>query len=264
MPTTRREFLTVSTLGLTGVAVAPALGAGGSERADDVAGTFPTTPPELARAIVGASHGNLERVEELLREDRSLALARIDWGYGDWETALGAASHVGRPEIAELLMGHGARVNLFTLAMLDRVDAVRAVCEAMPGVQRTRGPHGISLMRHARAGEASRVIEYLEGLGGADESEPGTVEPFEGQAGFHGVYAGDGLEIEIGDHRRGWLCVKRPGSGAHVLRRRSEWAFSPSGAPHVRFEFEAGSDGGIGALSVSGGSASVRAVRVEG
>ena len=262
MTTSRRTFLAASTVGLTGVAVSPALAMGSGRRMDDVTGTFPSTSPELARAIVGASHANLERVEELLREDRSLALARIDWGFGDWETALGAASHVGRPEIAEILIGHGARVNLFTLAMLDRVDAVRAVCEAMPGVHQTRGPHGITLMRHARAGDATRVMEYLESLGGADENEPGTVEPFEGQAGYHGVYKGDRLEIEIGDHRRGWLCVKRPGSGAHVLRRTGDGVFSPSGAPHVRFEFVAGADGVISGLSVSGGAAEIQATRV--
>ena len=72
-------------------------------------GEPPSTNPfrrcisSLAKEIVGVSHGNLARVRELVQQHPALAKASFDWGYGDRETALGAASHIGRREIAELL-----------------------------------------------------------------------------------------------------------------------------------------------------------------
>jgi hypothetical protein len=50
--------------------------------------------------MVGASHGNLARVNELVLAHPALANAAWDWGFGDWETAIGAASHVGNKQIA--------------------------------------------------------------------------------------------------------------------------------------------------------------------
>lgn len=108
-------------------------------------------------------------MRRLVSERPALATAAWDWGFGDWETALGAASHTGRRDIAELLMSHGARPTVFTLAMLGDVDAVRAIVRGRPGTQRITGPHGLSLLHHARAGgEAAAVVAFLETLGDAD------------------------------------------------------------------------------------------------
>src|SRR5262245_26832962 len=81
---------------------------------------FPSHSLPLSREMVIASHGNLPRVKTLLSRWPTLAKAAIDWGYGDWEDALGAASHTGRREIADLLVANGARPTLFSAAMLDR------------------------------------------------------------------------------------------------------------------------------------------------
>jgi len=69
---------------------------------------FPSHPPALVKEMVAVSHGNIARVRELVQQHPELAKAAWDWGYGDWETALGAASHMGNREIAELLLAHGA------------------------------------------------------------------------------------------------------------------------------------------------------------
>jgi len=53
---------------------------------------------------VVVAHFNLARVKELVGRHATLAKAAWDWGFGDWETALGAASHVGNRDIAELLL----------------------------------------------------------------------------------------------------------------------------------------------------------------
>ena len=58
----------------------------------------------------------------------ALACATLDWGFGDWETALGAASHVGRPEIAEYLIANGAEPTArIRLAMQKIMQANAAV-----------------------------------------------------------------------------------------------------------------------------------------
>ena len=59
------------------------------------ADAFPAQDPELARATVGASHRDLERVQVLVERQPALARAAIDWGFGDWEACLDAASHTG-------------------------------------------------------------------------------------------------------------------------------------------------------------------------
>ncbi len=106
----------------------------------------------MAEEIVSVSHFSYERVKGLLDQSSDLAKAGRDWGFGDWETALGAASHTGNRDIALLLIEHGARPDIFTFAMLGQTDVVRALIEAQPGVQRIPGPHGITLAAHARAG----------------------------------------------------------------------------------------------------------------
>ena len=63
--------------------------------------SFPSQHPHLAREIVGVAHRDLARVKELVSAHPSLAKASWDWGFGDWETALGSASHVGNRPIAE-------------------------------------------------------------------------------------------------------------------------------------------------------------------
>jgi hypothetical protein len=75
-----------------------------------------------------------------------------DWGYGDWESPLGAAAHVGDRAIAEFLLANGARMDIFAAAMLGQTAVVRAFIEVQPGIQRSLGPHSITLLSHAEAG----------------------------------------------------------------------------------------------------------------
>jgi hypothetical protein len=111
-------------------------------------------PPALdaatVQAFVGNAHGDLEAVRASLAEEPRLANAAWDWGGGDWETALGAASHMHRPDIAELLLEHGARMDVFAAAMLGEVEIVRAMLDARPELRDATGPHGIPLRAHAQ------------------------------------------------------------------------------------------------------------------
>ena len=99
-----------------------------------------------------------------------MARASIDWGFGDWEACIDAAAHVGNKPIADFLLTHGARPTIFSSAMMGQIDAVKAFVAARPGIQKTYGPHGITLMAHAKAGgvDAAAVVQYLASLGDAD------------------------------------------------------------------------------------------------
>lgn len=124
--------------------------------------------PGLVQDFVSNAHGDLARVADLLKQQPELANAAWDWGGGDWETALGAAAHMGRKDIALLLLENGARMDIFAAAMLGHIDVVRAMLAAFPDARTWPGPHGISLLKHAEAGgaDAVPVVEYLQGLEG--------------------------------------------------------------------------------------------------
>jgi hypothetical protein len=120
--------------------------------------------PEKVKAIVANAHGDLDAVRELLAEEPALVNAAWDWGGGDWETPLGAAAHTGRRQIALLLLEHGARLDVFAAAMLGYFDIVSAILADFPDMHDAKGPHGIPLVEHARAGaeDARAVLELLE------------------------------------------------------------------------------------------------------
>jgi hypothetical protein len=126
----------------------------------------PALEATLVQEFVGKSHGDLDRVKELLIQEPGLVNAAWDWGGGDWETGLGAASHMGRSDIASYLLENGARLDLFAAAMLGKVEIVKTALEAYPEAINIPGPHGIPLVAHAQAGgyEAIEVYEYLKSL----------------------------------------------------------------------------------------------------
>ena len=125
----------------------------------------PPLEPELVGEFVLKAHGDLGVVKQLLEEEPALVNAAWDWGGGDWETALGAASHMGRRDIALFLLERGAPLDTFAAAMLGETEIVRAMLDRFPELIHARGPHGIPLRVHAEQGgdEARGVLELLEG-----------------------------------------------------------------------------------------------------
>lgn len=121
----------------------------------------------LVNEFVGNAHGDLNRVKELLTQEPALLNAAWDWGGGDWETGLGAASHMGRRDIALFLIENGARTDIFSAAMLGHLETVQSILSDYPHLLHSKGPHGIPLINHAKAGgeQAASVLHYLETLG---------------------------------------------------------------------------------------------------
>lgn len=122
---------------------------------------------EVVNKFVGASHGKIEVVKELLAEFPNLIYSKWDWGGGDFETGLGAASHVGNKDIANLLISKGARINLFALTMLGKTKIVKAVLKEYPEMIHSLGAHGFTLLHHAKRGgeNAAALYEYFSKKG---------------------------------------------------------------------------------------------------
>jgi hypothetical protein len=133
---------------------------------------FPEHDPQIDRArvkrFVIAGHFNLPAVEKMLAEDPTLINGAIDWGNGDFETALGGASHMGRRDIAEFLLAHNARMDIFAATMLGKIGIVKAAVTAFPNIVHVPGPHKIPLIAHAEKGgpAAVAVLEFLRPLVG--------------------------------------------------------------------------------------------------
>jgi hypothetical protein len=119
---------------------------------------------DLIKAFVGAGHANknLDVVKEMLAKDSKLVLAAWDWGAGDWETALGGASHTGSRDMARFLLEQGARIDSFCAAMLGERQVVAALIAANPAAVATRGPHGYTLLYHVAISGDVAMAEMLK------------------------------------------------------------------------------------------------------
>lgn len=126
----------------------------------------PVTNRTLVQDFVIYAHSDLDMVRKLLDRDATLVYAFMDWGSGDWESALGGASHMGRHDIVKLLLERGARMDIFCAAMMGQLEAVKAMLTLEPKLIDSRGPHGFSLHFHGQlAGkDADRMVGYLQSV----------------------------------------------------------------------------------------------------
>lgn len=158
----RRHFIATSSLSL------PLIGSSALFAQDMMKPAKPAQlPPDLVKEFVRVGHNNLQEVQRMLKEQPGLLNASWDVGGGDFETALEGAGHVGDREIAEYLIGQGARANVFVLTMLGHTAIVKGLLAFHPQLLRSKGPHGLTLLHHAtRGGEpAKELLEHLQGLG---------------------------------------------------------------------------------------------------
>jgi hypothetical protein len=213
--------------------------------------------------MVSVAHRDVARVKELLAGRPALAKATWDWGFGDWESALGAASHVGNREIANLLLAAGAHPTIFSAAMLGQLETVKGFVAASPGVQKTRGPHGITLLAHAKFGGAGsvEVVKYLEALGDADPVYKIEALADADKAAIAGAYtfgAGPTERLVVTNGDRG-PAMQREGGGRLNMLHLGGRAFHPPGAEAVRIRFAAGER--ASSLTITDGPLVVTALR---
>lgn len=165
---------------VTGLALAPLAGfaqtpSQGPTEAQYERGAVPGfvpkwSKPQLNRLMIQDfvifAHSDLDQVKKMLDAEPNLVNAFMDWGGGDWESALGGASHMGRRDIVEVLLERGARMDIFCAAMMGQLEAVKAFLTLQPKLIDARGPHGFNLHFHGQlAGkDADKMVEYLQSV----------------------------------------------------------------------------------------------------
>ncbi len=169
----RKSFLQQLAIGAGGLVAVPNILTRQNNPAAISVKTDPL-PAEKVKEFVIASHGDLDKVKSLLVEFPTLLYATWDWGGGDFETAIEGAGHVGNKEIANHLIGTGARTNMFVLTMLGKTQLVKTYLETFPEYLNARGPHGFTFLHHAQKGsdDAKELLEYFQMKGLKETKTP--------------------------------------------------------------------------------------------
>ncbi|MEA3334376.1 MAG: ankyrin repeat domain-containing protein [Chloroflexota bacterium] len=135
---------------------------------------------ELIDELVGAAHGNFERVERMLTDHPELVNASARWG----ETPIEAAAQMGRRDIVDYLRKKGAHLDICTAAMLGRVDDIKKALEADPGLVQATGAHGIPVLYYPMIHAETGVAELLLEKGADPNAGNGTLTALHGTALF--------------------------------------------------------------------------------
>lgn len=118
---------------------------------------------EIVKEFVLKAHRDFDRVKELLEQYPHVLNASVDWGDGDFETAIGAMGHMGYRDEALWMIDKGARADIFVLTMLGETKLVKAHLEAFPKLINSIGPHGFTLLHHAKKGKehGQDLVDFL-------------------------------------------------------------------------------------------------------
>jgi hypothetical protein len=159
----RKKFL----LSATGSTAGLLLFNGFTKSQGNIEGDPVAYPVDLVKEFVIAGHGDLSKVRSMLPGHPNLIYSKFDWGNGDFEAAIEGAGHVGNKEIAEYLIDEGSRVTLFILTMLGKTTLVKPILEAYPKLIFANGPHGFTLLHHAKQGgkDGEELYDYLQEKG---------------------------------------------------------------------------------------------------
>lgn len=166
----RKDFLRNCLIGTSGILLFPQLLQAQQEPKPS------QLDPAIVKDFVGKAHRDteVETVKELLKKYPTLLNSCWDWGGGDFETALGAASHTGNLDVVNHLVENGAQLNFLTLCVLGKTDLVKTMLTAFPGLINMKGPHGFTPLHHANKGgeNAKEVKALLESLGAKETKVP--------------------------------------------------------------------------------------------
>ena len=165
----------------------------------------------------------------------------------------------------ELLIENGAPPTLFSAAMLGQLDLVKAFLATVPGGQRMRGPHSISLLTHAQSRRpAGRLGSHISGV--ARRRRSAVERRADHRSGSRAARRALHLrrpparQLQGGDDAEagGDRARRRAAAELHAPRRPR---VPPRGAPQVRIRFEREA-GKISALTILDPDLIVRARKV--
>lgn len=117
---------------------------------------------ELIFEFVLAAHKSLEDTRKIFEKYPLLLNCTNQFKKGDFETAVGGASHMGRRDIADFLVSKGARLDIFNYAFLGYDDFIKKQVTEHPQILKSLGPHGFTLLHHAVMGKRNDLAEWLE------------------------------------------------------------------------------------------------------
>ena len=115
--------------------------------------------------FVLAAHNNAEKTRIMVDKNPLILNCASQVARGDFETAIGGASHMGRRDIADVLVDRGARLDIFNLTFLGYTEVVKKLIEVSPHYLNAYGPHGFTLLHHAKVGKHQAFADWLQQKG---------------------------------------------------------------------------------------------------
>lgn len=120
---------------------------------------------EEIKEFVFAAHNDFDKTKAIIEKKPLLLNCMNQAKKGDFESALGGASHMGREDIANLLVERGARMDIFSMVFLGFHQIVKDMIDKYPQYLNAPGPHGFTLLHHARVGKHADLVTWLEEKG---------------------------------------------------------------------------------------------------
>lgn len=111
-------------------------------------------------------HFDMDTVKSKLAETPALANA---YNAAMIESAIGAAGHMGRADIAEVLLAHGAKLELAAAAMLGNKEFVAEALKKDASLAKSGGAHNIPVAFHAALSGDVELMQMLWDAGAHDE-----------------------------------------------------------------------------------------------
>ncbi|WP_420601804.1 hypothetical protein [Flagellimonas sp.] len=124
---------------------------------------------DLILEFVFAAHKSLDETQKILEKHPLLLNCTSQFKKGDFETAVGGASHMGRKDIVDYLVGKGARLDIFNYAFLGFDGFIKKMVATYPQLLNSYGPHGFTLLHHAEVGKHKELAEWLQSKGLTDK-----------------------------------------------------------------------------------------------
>lgn len=152
--------------------------------------------------FVGASHGDLARVEELTELYPAVIHTTSSWG----ETPMGAAAHCGNVPIVRFLLARGVGLEIFAATVLDMRDQVEWFLDDDPTLVNAPGAHAIPLLSHAVAAGHAEIVHLILTRGGDVNAGKTSHTPlhaaaFFGQTAIAERLIAAGADLNATDHR---------------------------------------------------------------
>jgi len=107
--------------------------------------------------VVGFSHFNLDQVKKEVEADTRLAHSVATTS----EKAVEASAHMGRKQLVDLLLGHGAPCSLPTAVMLNDFTTVKRLLDEDPNRIHERGAHDFALLWYPIIGKCDLDMTQL-------------------------------------------------------------------------------------------------------